>query len=272
MRTIVATDLDGTVLFSEHSMGRGPDRPAATDLVEIDPYAYMTTTAVAHWTGLAGAGVLVPVTTRSQPQYARLRLPGAPPPLAIVCNGARLLVGGESDPAWERVVRHRIAGSAAPFATVLDRANTWRDERDFAAVRSVEDFFVYLTVQRREEWLTDFAAEADAWAQGRGWRVSLQGRKLYVLPAVLDKAAAVAEAATRLGAQRVIAGGDSLLDAEMLRSAHLAIRPAHGELHGTGFSAPHCRTTATRGAAAGDDILDWYATQVGQDLDTRRSQ
>lgn len=268
MSTVVATDLDGTVLFSEKAMSHGPVRPDDADLVPIDIdgdriYAYMTTTAVRQWTGLAGAGVIVPATTRSVDQYRRLRLPGRRPSSAVVCNGARLLVDDESDAGWERHVRQRLAESGASFDTVWQEAQRWRDQRGFDAVRAVEDFFIYLTVKSREPWLTVFAEEAAEWGRVHGWRVSLQGRKLYLLPTGLDKAAAVAHAAERLGADRFVAGGDSLLDADMLRAAHAAIRPAHGELHLTGFTSPHCLTTASAGAQAGDEILDWYVARTG---------
>jgi hypothetical protein len=265
MTTIVATDLDGTVLFSERAMRLDRPPPARLRPIDVDgqrTYAYMTDSAVARWSALAAAGAVVPVTTRSVPQYQRLRLPGPPPRYAVVCNGARLLVDGESDPAWECTVRRAVGGSAAPYEEVWRQATAWHAERGFASLRTVEDFFLYLTVARREDWLVGFARDADAWSRQRGWRASLQGRKLYLLPGTLDKAPAVAEVAGRLQARRVVAGGDSLLDACMLREADAAIRPAHGELHVTGFTAPHCRTTAGRGAAAGDEILDFYAAQV----------
>lgn len=265
--TIVATDLDGTVMFSDLAMGA--DRPDDARLRPVDgegsrTYAYMTDEAAVGWSVLARAGLVVPVTTRSVPQYLRLRLPGPAPRFAIVCNGARLLVDGESDPAWERTARRAAAAHAAPFDTVWRRATEWPAERGFALVRAVEDYFVYLTVTKREAWLTDFAADADAWCRQRGWRASLQGRKLYLLPRTLDKAPAVAEVAGRLGATRVVAGGDSLLDEGMLRAADAAIRPAHGELHAMGFSALNCRTTTGRGAAAGDEILGWYVKQLSE--------
>jgi phosphoserine phosphatase len=174
-----------------------------------------------------------------------------------------VLVDGASDPDWERQVRRRLASSEKSFDEAWQEAQRWRERRGFDAVRAVEDFFIYLTVRVREPWLTDFAEEAADWGRINGWRVSLQGRKLYLLPTGLDKAAAVAHAAERLGAGRVVAGGDSLLDADMLRAAHAAIRPAHGELHLTGFTSPHCLTTASAGAAAGDEILDWYVAQTG---------
>lgn len=263
VRALIATDLDGTVLFSERAMGADPpERLRAVDADGERTYAYMTETAARRWTALARDGALVPVTTRSVPQYHRLRLPGPKPLLAVVCNGARILVDGESDPAWEGAVRRGL--DAAPFAEVWARAMAWRAERGFAALRAVEDFFGYLVAARREEWLPGFAREVAAWCGARGWRASLQGRKLYFLPATLDKAPAVAEVAVRLGASRVVAGGDSLLDAGMLRGADAAIRPAHGELHVTGFTAPNCRTTVGSGAAAGDEILTWYTEQLSE--------
>jgi hypothetical protein len=264
MRTVVATDLDGTVLFSGRAMSRLA--PTLDELLPVDvdgekTYAYMTATAAPRWQRLARAGVVVPATTRSVAQYQRLRLPGPAPVAAVVCNGARLLIGGVSDQSWDRSVRTNLR-TGAGFDVVLRQAQRWHAERGFAALRTVEDLFVYLTVHHRLPWLDTFVEEAQAWSQPRGWRTSLQGRKLYLLPAVLDKAAAVAEVAGRFGAARIVAGGDSLLDEQMLRAAHAAIRPAHGELHRAGFAVAHCRTTASAGAAAGDEILGWYAEQV----------
>jgi hypothetical protein len=245
----------------------GAERPDPARLSPVDTdgrrtYAYMTDTAVRRWTDLVAAGAVVPATTRSVEQYLRLRLPGPPPRYAVVCNGARILVDGLSDPAWEKAVRRRLADEAVGFDAVWERAGRWRAEHGFAAVRAVEDFFVYITVTARDERFVAAAREAGRWSRERGWRASLQGRKLYLLPRSLDKAPAVTEMAARLGATRLIAGGDSLLDERMLRTADAAIRPAHGELHVTGFAAPHCRTTAGRGADAGDEILDWYTEQL----------
>jgi hypothetical protein len=142
------------------------------------------------------------------------------------------------------------------------QASTWRAKLDFKMLYAVEEFFVYLTVAHVEEWLAEFAVRAQEWAAPLGWQASLQGRKLYLVPGVLDKALAVAQLRERLGADQVIAGGDSLLDAAMLRSAGKSIRPCHGELHRIGFTAPNCRVTMEQGPCAGDEIVDWYARQI----------
>ncbi|MBT8224142.1 MAG: HAD family hydrolase [Dactylosporangium sp.] len=257
MTALVATDLDGTVMFSL----AGPPAGALT----VDPVAdtYMTSAVVAGWSRLATAGVLVPVTTRTVDQYQRLMLPGPPPRYAVVGNGTRLLVRGESDPTWQRAVRKDLVAAGAGFQTVWKQAVRWRSGRAFRLVRGVDEAFVYLAAERRDSWLVAFAHEASAWADQRGWRASLQGRKLYLVPVALDKAAAVARLAARLGTDEVFAGGDSLLDAQMLRSASASIRPNHGELNQTGFSAPNCQATVEGGTPAGDEIVAWYLSRAG---------
>jgi len=69
--TVIATDLDGTVIFSERAMGA--DRPDSARLRPVDvdgprTYAYMTDSAAARWSALVAAGAVVPVTTRSRAQ------------------------------------------------------------------------------------------------------------------------------------------------------------------------------------------------------------
>ena len=69
--------------------------------------------------------------------------------------------------------------------------------------------------------------------------------------------------AERLAVDRVIAAGDSVLDAAMLRIANAAMRPCHGELQRIGFAAPNCEVTMEPGVAAGDEIVGWCARQIG---------
>ena len=67
--------------------------------------------------------------------------------------------------------------------------------------------------------------ELAAWCLERGWTTSLQGRKLYCVPAPISKEAAVAEVRRRSGAGLLVAAGDSRLDAGILELADIAIRP-----------------------------------------------
>lgn len=254
---MVATDLDGTVIFSVH--------PPPVDAVVVDPPAdaCMTAAAAAGWERLSVRALVAPVTTRTAAQYQRLRLPGRPARYALVCNGARLLVEGEPDDDWSRQVRRRLAGSALTFVAVWEQARRWGEEYGFARARSVEEYFSYLVAARREPWLAEFAAEAAAWAGPNGWRVSLQGRKVYLMPEKLDKSVAVLRLARRLRVDDVFAGGDSLLDAGMLSVATAAILANQGELHRSGLADPRCAVTTGSGLAAGHEIVTWYGDRTG---------
>jgi hypothetical protein len=158
-------------------------------------------------------------------------------------------------------VGRRLAGSA-PLAAVYERLAGVCHPAFTKSLRTVDDLFAYAVV-RREALPPDLAPALQDWATDRGWRVSLQGRKLYLVPAALRKSDAVAEVARRLDAGTLLAAGDALLDADLLLAADRGIRPAHGELHERGWTAPHVATTVSTGARAGAEIVAWFADLCG---------
>ncbi|UMG92613.1 hypothetical protein [Nocardioides sp. TF02-7] len=138
-------------------------------------------------------------------------------------------------------------------------------------LRCAEDLFCYLVLTRREDapqaWLDDVTTPVTE----LGWSVSLQGRKLYAVPAGVSKASGLQRLRERVragiadragGGVRLLATGDSLLDAPMLEVADLAIRPAHGELHEQGWTADGVAVTTASGALAGEEIVGWMLEQV----------
>ncbi len=127
--------------------------------------------------------------------------------------------------------------------------------------RVADDLFCYLVVDVAA-MPGHFLAEWTGWCADRGWVVSMQGRKIYALPAGLTKQAAVAEVMRRVGGTRLLAAGDGALDAGLLAAADDGIRPAHGELYETGWAAPHVRVTANIGVSAGEEICRWFAGQL----------
>ncbi|MER6049971.1 HAD family hydrolase [Streptomyces sp. NPDC001793] len=255
---LVASDLDRTLIYSAAALHLdGPDATAprllCVEIYQGRPLSYLTETAAALLTELARRTTFVPATTRTREQYRRIRLPGPPPEFAVCANGGRLLVRGESDPDWQRTVAARIAARCAPLDEIRAHLDRTADPAWLRSARTAEDLFAYLVVERPllpESWVEELAA----WAEPRGWTVSLQGRKIYVVPGPLTKSAAVAEVARRTGAPGILAAGDSLLDADLLLAADRAWRPGHGELADTGWRAPHVTGLAERGVAAGEAI------------------
>ncbi|MEU0805616.1 HAD family hydrolase [Streptomyces sp. NPDC005970] len=264
---LIASDLDRTLIYSAAALGlRMPDAEAPRLLcVEVyghQPLSYMTETAAGLLAELARGAVFVPTTTRTREQYGRIRLPGPAPRFAICANGGHLLVDGESDPDWQASVRARLAAASAPLEEIRAHLVRTADPAWLLKERVAEDLFAYLVVERAllpEGYVKELAA----WAEERGWTVSLQGRKIYAVPKPLTKSAAVAEVARRTGAREVLGAGDSLLDADLLLAADLAWRPGHGELADEGWTAPHVTALEARGVAAGEEILRAFAARAG---------
>ncbi|MEU9357496.1 HAD family hydrolase [Streptomyces sp. NPDC048301] len=265
--TLVASDLDRTLIYSAASLQLTmPDEQAPRLLcVEVygrAPLSYMTETAAALLDELARTTVFVPTTTRTREQYGRIHLPGPAPRYAICANGGHLLVDGVSDPEWHAQVTGRIADQCASLAEVRAHLTAASHPSWLLKERVAEDLFAYLVVDRGalpEGWVK----ELTAWADPRGWTVSLQGRKIYAVPKPLTKSAAMREVAERCGAGLTLAAGDSLLDADLLLAADKAWRPGHGELADCGWGAPGTEPLREKGAAAGEEILRRFLRAAG---------
>ncbi|MFL6074615.1 MAG: HAD family hydrolase [Mycobacteriales bacterium] len=263
---LVALDLDRTLIYSRAAFALGPP-PATEELVVVErdgagrPMSYLTAGGVTALAALAGAATVVPTTTRGTAQYARVVVPGWTPRYAVTANGGEILVGGEPDLAWRARVRAALDTGSAPYAEVAAHVAAVAEAPWCAKFREVHGLFCYLVVDRPALPPT-VSADLAAWTARRRWQVSLQGRKLYVVPQPLTKSAAVAEIAARTGATTLLAAGDSLLDAELLEAADAAVRPAHGELHDTGYYRPHLHITRTPGVHAAEELLRWLHTSA----------
>lgn len=250
---LVVCDLDRTLIYSRSALDADPPALQCVERIRGADAAYLSAPAVSLLVELRRRSEFVPTTTRTREQYARVTLPGGPARFAIVANGGHLLCDGVSDPEWQRSVQDRLA-RCAPLAEVRDRLRAPAHGAWLLRERSAEELFCYAVVER-DLLPADVVAELTAWAADRGWAVSLQGRKLYLVPVPLTKSAAAAEVAWRTGADTVLAAGDSLLDADLLEYADVAVRPAHGELHDTGWKRPGLVVTAAAGVRAGEELL-----------------
>jgi hypothetical protein len=262
---LVASDLDRTLIYSRGAVpAPGADVPP---LVAVERYrdedaSWMTAAAAQRLAMLAGDVLVVPVTTRTPEQWQRIQLPGPPSRFAITANGGILLTDGEVDRPWQRAVAAELA-RVTPLADVWEHAAHACRPEWTSALRNAHGMFVYAVLDRpRLPWA--FVAETTAWAEERGWRVSLQGRKLYWVPRSLTKSAALREVAARVGSTSVVAAGDSLLDADLLEHADRGIVARHGELVASGWSAPHVAVTAASGVAAGAEIVDWFVAAAAR--------
>jgi hydroxymethylpyrimidine pyrophosphatase-like HAD family hydrolase len=264
--TLAISDLDRTLLYSTSALLLPPDAPApalrCVEHYEGAPLSFVTERAAALLAQLVARSCFVPITTRTVAQLQRVRGPIADAEWAICANGGRLLRHAVEDAAFTAAVTARLDGLGAPLAEMRDAFTRLAAEHAVAAtLRTADDLFCYAVVDRPtlpDGWIVLLAASAES----LGWTVSLQGRKVYCVPAGLTKAAAARDLADRLGADRIVAAGDSLLDAGLLEAADRAIRPAHGELADAGWQRESVAVTASSGVLAGEEIALWFTREV----------
>jgi hypothetical protein len=266
-RWLLACDLDQTLIYSRNAfrLPSATELPVLPELVTVEyldgePLSHLTRRAADGLRDLASAATFVPVTTRTLEQYRRVQL-GTQSSYAIAANGGHLLVDGEPDLDWAKRVRRRLAASGRSLEGVraladsLAAAGSW-----VRTIRAADGFFVYLVATGREVIpdLSELATRLEA----DGWTLSVQGRKVYLVPAALTKEAALEEVIARTGALRLASAGDSLLDRGLLARADVAVRPAHGELHEEGFLLPGMRVTSQAGLLGGEEVVDLLAALV----------
>lgn len=260
---LVACDLDQTLIFSPRSfrLPEGVPAPPLTVVEHLDgePAAFATPSELASVAELARAAEFVPVTTRTLAQYSRVDL-GVRPRYAVAANGGHLLVDGMPDEAWAAQVRERLARTCRPLHEVARLADRLAADGWVRVTKVADDLFVYLVAYERDGVpdLTSLSREL----VDDGWSLSVQGRKVYLVPRELTKQAAIAEAARRAGTTMLAAAGDSLLDRDLLAVADVAVRPAHGELHELGWHAPNLSVTRAAGVLGGQELAARLLTTV----------
>ncbi|WP_231384060.1 HAD family hydrolase [Cellulomonas sp. URHD0024] len=251
---VVACDLDRTLIYSAGAvkLGVAPLELAVAELQHGEPMSYWTADAQRLLIALSGVSTFVPTTTRTTSQFFRVRFP-AEPRYAITANGGHILVDGRTCDRWAAQVAEQLS-RCAPLSEVVDHVRASADPAWVRKHRIADDLFTYLVVER-DLMPARFLADLTDWCAERGWTVSMQGRKVYCVPVELTKESAVAEVASRVGSTAILAAGDSLLDAGILSTAAFGVRPAHGELHTSGWQAPHVVVTEAAGAEAGEEIV-----------------
>ncbi|HET8583102.1 MAG TPA: HAD family hydrolase [Jatrophihabitans sp.] len=258
---LCATDLDRTLIYSRAALGDDPPPVVPVERHDGKDASWMTERAACTFAVLNERALVVPVTTRTPEQWQRVRLPGPAPRYAVTANGGVLHVDGRVDHDWDATVAAEIA-EVAPLAEIWTHVTRVCRPEWTVKLRNARGLFCYAVLHRRRI-PPGFLAEAAGWAAQRGWQLSLQGRKLYWVPRTLTKSAAVAELARRSGVARVLAAGDSLLDADLLEHADRGIVARHGELVASGWRCASVRVTEQTGVLAGAEIVDWFSAQLG---------
>ncbi|MGX2958324.1 HAD family hydrolase [Peribacillus sp. JNUCC 23] len=260
---IFASDLDQTLIYSIRSMRLSEDRSApAMRVVEKRgerEISYMTLAAIELLKEVAHKMMFLPVTTRTveQFQYITLFQEEIVPPFAVTSNGGNILVKGKVDEEWQRQIKMKLENEALSGEKILEHFGEIANDEWVHSQHTADELFHYCLIERDLVPLDELMQFKEVIDQ-QGWKMSLQGRKLYFVPKAVNKWDAVAYIKEKSNRQFVAAAGDSLLDLPMLEVADYAISPIHGELSEMENSAVKrtIHRTGQKGILAAEDILN----------------
>lgn len=263
---IFASDLDQTLIYSPKSFRLLPEesvpRMTCVEIYEGREISFMADGVIARLEQFASRHVFVPVTTRTIEQYQRISIfrETINPTYAVVSNGGNLIINGVVDPVWQELVGMKMAQGCLCAEDMLASFTQFCHDSWAKSVRTADHLFYYCVVERDKVPLDELESFS-IWAREQQWNVSLQGRKLYVVPQVVNKWAAVAYIKELLQEKTVVTAGDSLLDLCMLEQANYGIVPCHGELWDRysrgGLAVEGIEFTKQAGILAASDILDY---------------
>ena len=261
---LFASDLDQTLIYSYRTI------MSKEIIAQIRPVewltdrfiSYMTQSAISKLREISQEVLFVPVTTRTKLQYQRINLLGynIVHQYAVTSNGGTIFYKGREDEDWSQLVLEgsyncvasqdliRKFEEIAHPSWVIENSGKWAD-----------NLFYYCLIEREKIPVSQLAA-FKIWASENNWELSVQGRKLYLVPRNINKKAAIQYIQDQENINRVVAAGDSMLDLEMLRAADLAIAPAHGELYSLYLQGllglERINFTQNNGIEAAAEILD----------------
>lgn len=212
------TDLDNTLIYSyKHDIGeqkRCVEIYQGREISYVTQETYRLLKRLSEWKNQV---IIVPTTTRTIEQYQRIDLGVGAFGYALVCNGGVLLVNGIEDENWYRGSLERIRDSKSELDNALKFLE--KDTRRSFELRFIKDLFLFTKCEQPEAVVEDLRTILNRNVVD----VFNNGVKVYVVPKALDKGKAVERFRSYIGADYVIAAGDSEFDRPMLEAADMGI-------------------------------------------------
>lgn len=262
---IFASDLDRTLIYSKKAMGEafGSTEVIPVELYQGEHISFMSPETARLLVELSKTALFVPVTTRTIEQYERIFYirETFKPKYAVTSNGGNVLIDGVPDPDWQRHVAEALTRSenAEKVIEVFDRIAS----PDWVKSYRHSDNLFYSIILERENMPLDIVEDFRKELADMRWNLSVQGRKMYLVPDGVSKGDGLLHVKSLAGASRIAASGDSLLDESLLKAADYAIVPRHGEIYAAYMEAGVYTFTDRDGMGAAEDLIakiaDWFA-------------
>jgi hydroxymethylpyrimidine pyrophosphatase-like HAD family hydrolase len=257
---IFASDLDRTLIYSKRALEELGE-PIGSVLQPVEKkdgnwVAYMTETAFFTLKEISEHSLFIPVTTRTTEQFKRFVIFEKDIPLtyAITANGAHILYKGVPMDEWSTHIFRRMDAESVKkdeLLSILQREGFQFD----GEMRQAEKLFFYFILNSLPT--ASVRKTIHELATIYGWRISLQGRKLYFIPRAISKGTALEYICKREGMEVIAGAGDSILDWDFLQNCQYRFVPNHGELARVSGTTNYTMTK-NQGVYAGEEILQQF--------------
>lgn len=260
---IFASDLDRTLIYTKKLIEEENE-----DIVLAERYlgkelSYMKSGVIEKIRKIIKNKVLfIPVTTRTIEQYNRIFIihESIKPTYAIVSNGGNILINGKVDTEWRNIIRKAVNKIIHYKFVEKKFLDSFKDTSWIDKMVLRDELFFSVHFKDKELINVDEFNNFKNWAEENKWTVSLQGRKLYIVPEPVNKWDALLYLKEKEKKKKIISAGDSFLDYPLLINADYAVCAAHGELKSLIeekiVKQEHIFLTEKRGINASEEILE----------------
>jgi hydroxymethylpyrimidine pyrophosphatase-like HAD family hydrolase len=258
-----ASDLDRTLIYSKRAL-TDFNQSTRSDLMAVErkngeDVAFMTNRAFELLQELATKLLIVPVTTRTYEQYNRVFFfsQEISSKYAVTSNGANIVYKGKPLLEWNEQVQKQLQNDCLNIEKMMDRILTFNVNGTLKVAEGLFFYFILENILHAET-----INHLRKLAEDNGWRISIQGRKLYFMPNPVSKGNAVQFIKEREGIQTVFGAGDSILDHDFLKHCQYSYVPSHGELVNVGINKDQYIFTLNQGVQAGEEIIGGIADEL----------
>ncbi len=255
-----ASDLDRTLIYSSKMMNQfGAEEFQLIETLEGKEISYISNKTKNLLQTVNKEMHFIPVTTRTIEQYRRITLfqNEIVPQYAVTSNGGHILRNGIVLQDWSDHIKRSLK-ECLPLEHFVRELQTLVQGNWIERIKDADHLFVYLII-KRDQVLEEEVNRLFNWAREQGWQPSLQGRKMYFIPAPVNKWKAVAYLKKELGLTYIHTAGDSLLDYDLIQNGDDGYAPVHGEVLET---YPNLRRTKQSGMKASEEIIESILSQL----------
>lgn len=214
---VLFSDIDNTLIHSHRHAYHG--QKVWVEFLNGHKQSYMSLKTYDYYQSQNWLKV-VPVTTRTAEQYKRLsdlsnELRWE---MALICNGAILLINGKEDRSWTKESLQMSVPDRNSYVLVRDEAYRIVDS---GQIIEIPNIMFYVKTENVEAVYNSLFRKMDS----EHVEIHKDSHKVYCFPKTLNKGMAIERLMKRFTLTNCIVAGDSEFDIPMLEKASIALCP-----------------------------------------------